>query len=164
MISRRVLSLALLAASFLGNTRLTAATFVVPPDRAMVRDADAIVIASAVASRTVLDEDGAVETITTLSIEEVIKGPLKRESLEILEPGGSHDDRITIIPGAPRFREGERHLLFLMRSHRGWHVRDLVLGKFTFLERHQRPARRGSRRARDQRLGHERGHSRRTQT
>jgi hypothetical protein len=111
---------------------LQAATFVVPPDRKLVRDATAIVIGSALTSRAEKDPSGFIETITTFSIEETIKGDVSTDTIDIVAPGGAVGDDALLVPGSPRFEDGERYLLFLTQSKRGWHVRDLVLGKFSF--------------------------------
>src|SRR5437867_5602219 len=108
-----------------------AASFIVPPDRDFVRKAQAIVIASALASHTELVNDRIV-TITTMSIEEVIKGDIAEQTIDIYEPGGRYENRATIIPGTPRFNDGERALLFLSRPGDHWMVVDLTLGKFHF--------------------------------
>ena len=110
---------------------LSAATFVVPPDRRLIQNATAIAIASPLASRTEL-RDNAIETVTTMSIQEVLKGSLESDAIEVFEPGGVYEDRATVIPGAPRFNDGGRYILFLTNADGRWHVLDLVLGKFRF--------------------------------
>ncbi len=107
-----------------------AATFVVPPDRELIRTADAIVVASLLDSH-VVDEAGALKTISSFSLEEAIKGPLT-SSFEVEEPGGILDERAMIIPGVPRFHPGERYVLLLLRTSHGWSVLNIALGKFTF--------------------------------
>ena len=107
------------------------ATFVVPADRVLVERATAIVIASSVSSRTEL-RNGAIETVTTMSVENVLKGRLSEEIIEVHEPGGVYAERATIFPGVPRFNDGERYILFLTNADGRWHVLDLVLGKFRF--------------------------------
>jgi hypothetical protein len=126
---RRCFSLA--AIGIVALPPVYAATFVVPPDRLLVERATAIVVASPVATRTELHND-SIETITTMSIENVLKGASHTENVEVYEPGGVYEDRATMIPGVPRFRDGERYILFLTRSDGRWHVLDLVLGKFRF--------------------------------
>lgn len=109
-----------------------AATFVVPSDRDLVHRADAIVIASALGSFPQLTRDGGVETVTTVSVEEVIKGA-PGDSVDLVEPGGEFAGRAAAIAGAPKFEPGRRMLLFLTRTPAGhWSVTELVLGKFTF--------------------------------
>src|SRR5258708_21723813 len=92
----------------------SAVTYVVTPDREMVRLSDAIVVASALGSYAQRTAGGVIETVTELSIEEVIKGSLNVPQLEIHEAGGALGDSATIIPGVPRFQEGERVLLVLL--------------------------------------------------
>src|SRR6059036_314502 len=92
---------------------LHAATFVVPTDREMVRRSDAIVVGSALTSYTQLTAAGGVETVTPVSIEEVIAGGNLPDVVNVFEPGGSHNGRYTLVAGVPQFTPGERHLLFL---------------------------------------------------
>lgn len=108
------------------------ATFFVPEDRAVVRGAEAIVVGTALASHTIKTDDGAIETVTTISIEETIKGSVGADPFEVIEPGGVYEGRMTAIPGIPRFQDGERSLLFLVMTPAGWRVRDIALGKFSF--------------------------------
>lgn len=109
------------------------ATYIVPTDREMVRRAQAIVIGEALASYTQLNDKGGVETVTPFSVSEVIKGRIHDDTINIYEPGGRYGDHITIIPGVPRFTEGEKLLLFLSRGGAGrWGVTVLALGRFSF--------------------------------
>jgi hypothetical protein len=109
------------------------ATFVVPTDRDMVRRAQAIVIGQALASYTQRTAWGGIETVTPFSVEEVIKGRIASGSITIYEPGGVSNDIGVVIPGVPRFEEGERVVLFLGRTgFDRWSVTDIALGKFTF--------------------------------
>jgi len=67
-----------------------------------------------------------------MSIEEVLKGPIDDDSIEIHEPGGVYKDRAFMIPGVPRFEDGQRYLLFLTNADGVWRVWNLILGKFNF--------------------------------
>jgi hypothetical protein len=117
--------------SFLFAVSLQAVTYVVPSDRDLVRRADAIVIATAVESHAIATEGGAgIGTITTFDVDDQIKGTL-REELRVYEPGGSLDGRIMMIPGAPRFVDGTRYLLFLHRMPNG-RLTSYALGLGTF--------------------------------
>src|SRR5260221_7992880 len=117
--------------TLLGSS-LRAATFVVPPDRDMVKQATAIVVASALSSRTQLNDAGGIETITAMSVEEVIKGDIEGSTFEVYEPGGVYEKRASTIPGMPRFADGDRYVLFLMKYKDTWRVLNLILGKFSF--------------------------------
>lgn len=111
-----------------------AVTYFVPTDRDMVRRTDVIVVASVLSSYAQLTAAGGIETVTTLSVEEVIKGTVGVGQLELHEPGGAVGDLATIIPGVPRFASGQRVVTFLSRTPQGtWAVTDLALGKFTFV-------------------------------
>lgn len=117
--------------SFVGSA--FGAVYVVPEDRVVIDRSDAIVIASALTSYTRLTADGNIETITPISIERVLKGSLKAETLDVYEPGGVHGDRVKILFGVPQFREGERVLLMLTHTPRGtWSVTSFALGRFNF--------------------------------
>lgn len=111
---------------------IQAATFVVPDDRSLVRQSEAILIAASVYTYSQQSDDGGIETITNMTVEEVIKGTVGSDAIDVREPGGVLDDRALIIPGVPRFVDGERYLLFLTRADGVWRVRDLALGKFSF--------------------------------
>ena len=109
-----------------------AATFVVPPDRELVQRADAIVIGTAVLSFGQFTKEGGIETVTKLSVEDVIKGA-PSDTLNVVEPGGVVGNVASYIAGSPRFEDGQRLLLFLKKTGEDrWSVTDLVLGKFTF--------------------------------
>jgi len=122
-----------IAACALVAQSLAATTFVVPPDREMIRRAHAIVVGSALTSYSQINDDGGIETVTPISVEEVIKGVGFGSTLVVVEPGGAYEGRATAIAGVPRFVEGDRMLLLLNNVGRDrWAVTELVLGKFTF--------------------------------
>jgi len=129
---KRSYSLALLVVICLASTPGFAATFIVPPDHDMVKQATAIVVASALNSHTELNDAGAIETITVMSVEEVLKGRISGDTFDVYEPGGVYGKRVTTIPGIPRFADGDRYVLFLMKYKGTWRVLNLILGKFTF--------------------------------
>jgi hypothetical protein len=113
----------------------SAATFAVRPDRELIHRADAIVVAGALASYSILNRAGGIETVTPISIEEVIKGGVAGSTVNVVEPGGAYDGKAMLIAGVPRFAEGRRMLLFLMKTGEDrWSVLDLVVGKFTFAD------------------------------
>jgi FG-GAP-like repeat len=120
---------------FVVASTASAATFAVRPDRELIHRADAIVVASALASYSILNRTGGIETVTPISIEEVIKGGVAGSTVNVVEPGGVYDGKAMLIAGVPRFAEGRRMLLFLMKTGEDrWSVLDLVVGKFTFAD------------------------------
>jgi hypothetical protein len=127
---RRPILFSLLAIA-LASQAAFAASFIVPNDRSFARQTGVIVIASPLASRTERTAGDFVETITTLSIERVIKGKAG-DTIDLYEPGGTYDDLSVTIAGVPRLRDGDRYLLFLVRTDGRWHIRDLALGSFRF--------------------------------
>lgn len=123
---------AALVVAALAPVTARAATFVVPPDRELIPRADAVVIASVVETHSRFADGGQIETVTTLSREEVIKGNVP-DQFEVVEPGGSVGSESLSIAGVPQFDPGATVLLFLKRTGaQRWAVADLVVGKFTF--------------------------------
>src|SRR5438874_7841456 len=111
---------------------LHAATFVVPADRDLIHRADAIVLASPLSSYTQLSDAGSVETVTVMSITEVLRGDVPGV-ISIVEPGGTYRDVSTLIAGVPQYSPGDKLMLFLRRTGADrWAVEELVLGKFRF--------------------------------
>ena len=122
-----------LAALFLLAAPSYAATFFIPQDRELVRGATTIVAGSVLDSRPQLSRNGYVETVTSVSVREVLKGALITSTIDIHEPGGVYGDRVLMIPGVPQFERGRDVLLFLVRTpQQTWAVHDLALGKFDF--------------------------------
>jgi hypothetical protein len=110
-----------------------AATFVVPSDREMIRRADLIVIGESLDSYSQYNASGGIETVTPFSIEQVLKGSQPRQTIDVVEPGGTLHDRSMAISGTPRFEVGQRHLLFLRSvGDDRYAVAELILGQFRF--------------------------------
>lgn len=110
------------------------ATYVVPPDEWMVDDAGAIV------SGTVLDVyprytgDGQIETVSILAVDEVLKGAIASDRIEVVEWGGHIGNEWMTMSGAPRYVPGRRYLVFLTPNRNGeWSTQHLTLGQFAFV-------------------------------
>src|SRR4051794_30050332 len=120
-----------LSLSFAAAT-LSATSFVVPRDRDLVSRADAIVVGTAVESHSQFTPQGGVETVTSIAVDETIKGSADA-TIFVTEPGGTIGNIAMVIAGAPRFADGEKVLLFLKKTGRDrWSVADLAVGKFSF--------------------------------
>ena len=102
-------------------------------ERTLVRAADAIVIGTIAQIETVAGADGAISTLVTLDVEEAVKGHVERR-LTLKQPGGSIGGRTLWIAGGPRFRTGERQLLFLSAAADGT-ARTTALGMGQFVLR-----------------------------
>src|SRR5262245_22970663 len=127
------LLITLLLAVLLVQVPAFGANFVVPRDPELIRRADAIVIGSARTSYPRLNDEGGIETVTPMAIEEVLKGKVADSTINVVEPGGVLDGRAMTIAGVPRFIEGARMLLFLAKTgQERWAVTEIVLGKFSF--------------------------------
>src|SRR3954470_10638589 len=126
-------SFPLILLSLLLAPAVFASTFVVPPDKELVRRADAIVIAVPLSSFAQENGQRGIETVTTMRLEEVLKGPDIGPSFTVVEPGGEYHGRAQLIAGVPRFAASERVLLFLVRTGSDqWVVSEIALGKFSF--------------------------------
>ncbi|MGZ4809017.1 MAG: hypothetical protein ACXV7D_06760, partial [Thermoanaerobaculia bacterium] len=127
---KRALSLIALFLAAAAN----AATFLVPSDRDMIAAADAIAVVTAGESFSRWSAGGWIETVTTLHIDEAIRGPLTTgATIQVMNLGGVVGTMGYAVAGSPQFRDGERSLLFLQRDDRGnWTTRTMAVGKFTF--------------------------------
>ena len=115
-------------------TSLQAITYIVPNDRDLVKRAEAIIVATAVESHPELRGSGRIVTVATLNVERVIKGSIDGESVQLVELGGAVGNRVTFIPGSPRYESGQRYLAFLRRNGFGeWTTYGFGLGQFAFV-------------------------------
>jgi hypothetical protein len=107
-------------------------TYIVPPDRFEIERAHAIVIGRVLGSHGEASRFG-IETVTTIALEEAIKG--KHDSIvQVHAPGGTLDGETRLVPGVPTFADGERVLLLLYQRDDGAYViSDLGLGTFRFV-------------------------------
>jgi len=117
-------------------TSLYAVSYIVPADRELIGDAEAIFSAQAVSSHAELTSDGRVVTIAELTVDDVMKGPIEPgTTLRLTEAGGIVGNYGVFIPGAPRYEPGRRYLVFAGRSKfGGWSTYALGLGKFTIVQ------------------------------
>lgn len=110
-----------------------ATTFIVPDDAELVQKSDAIVTGVILSARAVESEDGYVETHYELALDRVLKGPFRpKTKMAIQSPGGSTENRYTIVESSAHFRIGDEVLLFLTAHRGGWTPTDMTLGKFKF--------------------------------
>jgi hypothetical protein len=118
-------------------TSVQAITYIVPTDRDLVKRSEAIVIATAVESHPELRDGGRLVTVATLQVERVLKGSVG-EKVQLVELGGAIGNRVTMIPGSPRYEDGKRYLVFLRTNSLGeWMTYGFALGKFEFISDQQ---------------------------
>src|SRR5438046_7202133 len=129
--ARRSLAPLAVLAMLAGPARAT--TFVGVSERILARAADAIVIGTVEQIETVAGADGTISTLVTLDVEEAVKGHVERR-LTLKQPGGGIGGRTLWIAGGPRFRTGERQLLFLSAAADGT-ARTTALGMGQFVLR-----------------------------
>jgi Dual-action HEIGH metallo-peptidase len=122
---------AALLALLLASRSLHAATFLVADDATLVRASGAVVTGTVGTSHGRWAPGGWIETVTTIEVDEAIKGSAGRE-IDVVELGGVVDGVGYMVAGAARFRPGERVLLFLETNDRGdWVPKNMSVGKFT---------------------------------
>jgi Ig-like domain CHU_C associated len=130
--SRRLWIAVLMSCAVAGT--VSAASFIVPSDRELVRSAKAIVIATAQSSYVVPGEGDMINTVYVMRVDEVIKGAVSVGRMEIVEPGGFIGGRGVIVPGVPSYAAGERALIFLEpRSGSDLRTASMGIGKFNFV-------------------------------
>src|SRR5207237_10590288 len=82
-----------------------AATFIVADDRTLVQASRAIVVATAGESHSRWAPGGWIETVTSMHVDEAIKGDAGA-TIEVVELGGSRGARDHLAAGPPRSRPG----------------------------------------------------------
>ncbi len=113
------------------NTAL-GASFIVPTDEELLAKSDAIVTGTVEGSYA-RETETTIETVYEIRIDRAFKGPIvTNELLRVVSPGGVIGDRGVLVPGAARFRQGDRVLVFLTRERGWWTPTDLTLGRFHF--------------------------------
>jgi hypothetical protein len=109
-----------------------AVTYIVPPDRFEIERASAIVIGRVLGGHAERSPFG-IETVTTIALEEAIKGN-PGNVIQIHEPGGIVDGEMRLVPGVPVFADGDRLLLLLYQRDDGsYTISDMQLGSFHFV-------------------------------
>ena len=109
-----------------------AITYIVPPDRFEIERAGAIVVGRVLGTHVESTRFG-IETVTSIAIEEAIKGN-PGNAVQVHTPGGTFDGETRFVPGLPAFTDGERVLLLLQQRDDGSYViSDLGLGTFRFV-------------------------------
>ncbi len=101
------------------------------------RKADYIVIGKVVGQEGIL-ENKTIMTQTTIDVEEWLKGFSLADTLVVNELGGLAGDVMMVVPGSPKFEDGERVALFVTgdKPTRWWnpvagHTVGMAQGKFS---------------------------------
>lgn len=128
-----------LALGFLAAAPLAAASFVNVSDEDLADQARVAVVARVISMdpRAGAASGGGLATEYAVRVEKGLKGRLPEGPLTVRVPGGEGPDGLALtIHGAPRFRPGERVLLFLEPhgAADGFRVLHLFLGAFHRVE------------------------------
>ncbi|HEX7153272.1 MAG TPA: M57 family metalloprotease [Thermoanaerobaculia bacterium] len=97
----------------------------------MIKESDGIVLGMVEGFRGEAASDGDIVTYTTLRIEQVLKGDIEGESLDIRDLGGVAGARAMAVSGGVSYMPGERVLVFLQQKNGEWTTYGMSLGKMT---------------------------------
>lgn len=107
-----------------------ATTIVLPTDEQLIAKSP-VILAGDVLGSSAVEQDGRIFTLTRIAVERLLKGSAPTV-VEIREIGGQVGDRFNVVYGSPTYTAGERVLVFLWPTERGYYqTRDLFVGKFT---------------------------------
>lgn len=138
-ISRRALP-ALLALAALGTSSLSATSYVMVADEALVDNAPVAAVVRVVSedrAAALRSENGpAAVTEYMVQVEETLKGEIPGGTAVVRMPGGVGRNGLNLkVYGMPRLKAGERALLFLEPASDGtYRVAHLILGAFREVE------------------------------
>jgi hypothetical protein len=105
-----------------------ATTYVMMSDEALVEESPAIVVARVLSSQA---DRASSSTVTRFAVSGVLKGGALPSPLVVRVPGFRSAGESLLVPGAPRFVDGERVLLFLApRGDGTWSLEQFLLGAF----------------------------------
>ncbi|MGK9370156.1 hypothetical protein ACSSWA_14760 [Melioribacter sp. Ez-97] len=106
----------------------------------LCKESDDIIVAEITQIKSSYNNsNGRITTKISLKIDERIKSNYLKniQEFELVYPGGEYGDIIQIIPGAPRFKKGEKTILFLKRNNiaqkKFLYVFGLSEGKFNII-------------------------------
>jgi hypothetical protein len=113
-----------------------AATYIPMADETLVDQAVLIVQGRIESVVPASGPAGLPATDATVWVERSLKGPAETDRIVVRTPGGEGPDGAELrVPGAPRFQEGERILVFLLpRTDGTWAPLHLMLGAFRAVE------------------------------
>jgi len=129
----RILRTALVV--FLLVPSLYAATYLVPPDAELIREAHAVAILTIRSSHSYVTHDGSIHTDYEAIVDSPLKGaPAAGSRIVVTQRGGSVGDLALVVSGEPAFLSGERALLMMRRVAAGrFTTLSAELGKFNFV-------------------------------
>lgn len=135
-VSKALVPAFLLLMAWLASARPGAATTAVAiSDRDLVTSSRAILVGE-VRETTSQRHQGDIYTYVGIDVQEAIKGPFREgQTIVLRQLGGTVGEVTGTVSGAPRFREGDRALLFLDTwSDGALRVAHLFLGKYDLVE------------------------------
>ncbi|HYK03005.1 MAG TPA: M57 family metalloprotease [Thermoanaerobaculia bacterium] len=127
--------LALLTLALLLPVTAAAEYYILPEDREMLRDADAIAIVKVTGIHSAFAGEREIVMNIDVQPELVLKGSIDpAATLRVVEPGGIVGTQIMLVSAAPGYWMDNRALVFLHRTDAGeWRTYGAALGKFDFV-------------------------------
>jgi len=108
-------------------------------EETLVRLSAVVVRGEVESMASVEDQRGAIDTWVSIRIEESLKGAVGRDRIAVSVPGGTVGNRVSLVFGTPRFRVGERVLVFATPTKAGdLTVTGLFQGKLEIAGRRRR--------------------------
>ncbi len=125
---------ALQAILFLWTLSSDATTAVIHDIRTMTQNSGVVVQAKIVSQKVTEDARGRIITLSTLRVEDGMKGARTGQELTLYQVGGELNGRVMRLQGASVYRPGEEIMLFAV-PHRDQVVSyGLGLGKFNIIQ------------------------------
>lgn len=107
-----------------------ATTFIPVSIKKQIVESDGIVKGEVVTTSSFEDESGKILTRVFLRADKWIGVKPEESHLEVFYPGGKIGDKVQLVYGAPKFKTGEKVVLFLKEGQDHLWVQNLALGKF----------------------------------
>jgi len=125
------LSLVAAAVILAGRSPAGASTVTSMDTETLVRLSAVIVRGEVQSASVALEKRGDIQTWVTIRVDESLKGAMGQAQIAVSVPGGTWEDRVSQVFGAPRFQLGERVLVFATPTKAGQlTVTGLFQGKF----------------------------------
>jgi hypothetical protein len=117
--SRVLVSLVVTTALGLVAVPASSSTVTSMDEETLVRLSSVVVRGEVESMASVEDRRGTIDTWVSIRIDESLKGAMGRERVAVSVPGGTVGTRAAVVFGAPRFRVGERVVVFATPTKAG---------------------------------------------
>lgn len=105
-------------------------TFIPVPIKKQIVESEGIVKGEVITVNSEEDNSGRIITRLFLRADKWMGIQPESGHIEIFYPGGQIGDKVQMVHGAPKFKEGEKVVLLLKNNNKNYWVQNLALGKF----------------------------------